>query len=139
MKSNPYEFSNVDEPTKNTVALAIGVCPELALEGGINGNLTEREALKMASRCKAIRQRNSKTGKPISSLNGVLLLAVAGLVLLGFAGRKLIIVIRMANYAFENLLYWITCIVVQFSHERRLRTYNVIDRLPPRKELTLSF
>ena len=62
----------------------------------------------MAARCKAIRHRNPKTGKPFT-LNGSLLLAV---VMLCLVGRKLLADIRTANYAFENLLYWITCIVV---------------------------
>lgn len=66
----------------------------------------------MASRCQAIRHRNPKTGKPVSTLNGLLLLAVAGLVMLCIVGRKLVVDLRMASYALENLLYWITCIVV---------------------------
>ncbi len=39
----------------------------------------------------------------------MLLLAV---VVIFVAGRKLVVDIRTANYAFENLLYWVTCLVV---------------------------
>jgi|GEM_PF-5643732 len=107
MTSNPYEFSNVDETTQN--ALAGGLCPEFPLQIRITGHLSELEALRIAARCKAIRPRNPKTGKPGKPLNGLLLLAV---VMFCFVGRKLVVDIRTANFAFENLLYWITCIVV---------------------------
>jgi hypothetical protein len=109
MKSNPYEFSNVDDPTQNTAVLAGDTCPEFPLKIRITGDLSELEALRIAARCKAIRPGNPKSGKPVKPLNGLLLLAV---VMFCFVGRKLVVDIRTVNYAFENLLYWITCIVV---------------------------
>ena len=111
MKSNPYEFSNVDDPQQNTDA-ACHACPEFFEVIRIQGNLSESQALRMAARCKAIPRRNPKTGKPTSTINGLLPVWGVCALLVYFTGSKLVNDIKTANFGFENLLFWLTTVVI---------------------------
>ena len=76
----------------------------------------------MAARCKAIRQRNPKTGKPVTTLNGLLLFAV---VMTCLAGRKLVVDIRTANQHLK-----ICCTgspALYFQHSRLWRSLSSFD------------
>jgi hypothetical protein len=111
MNSNPYEFPNVDDPTQNTDAV-VRACPEFFEVIRITGSLSKTEALRMAAKCKAIPQRNSKTGNPTNTINGLLLFWGVCAFLVYLAGSKLVDDIRTANFVFENLLFWLTNIMV---------------------------
>jgi hypothetical protein len=111
MNSNPYEFSNVDDPAQNMNA-AGHACPELFDVIHIKGSLSKSEALRLAAKCRAIPQRDTKTGKVTNTNYGLLLLCGAGMLLIYCTGAKLVNDIRTANSEFENLLFWMTNIVV---------------------------